>query len=86
MPGFPSSVGLLLLLVMYVCLGLQEKGIECGRCFYAHSLGKVAAGTEPTLEQVFLHVVCCQDLDHFFVKALDVRSQRFISSLYDCLE
>ena len=59
MPRFPGSIGRFLLLVMYVCLGLKEEGVERGRYLNAYSFGKVIAGMELALEEIFLHVVRC---------------------------
>ena len=52
-PGFLGVVSHLLLLVLYVRLGLQEKGIERGWCFYAHSLGKSLRGRSPRSSRYF---------------------------------
>ena len=56
MPRFPGDVGGFLLLTLDVRLGLKEEGIERGWCLNAHNFGKVTAGTEPALEEIFFHV------------------------------
>ena len=56
-PRFPSTVGSFLLLVLDVRLGLEEEAVEHGRCLNSHSFGKVTAGTEPVLKEMFLHVI-----------------------------
>ncbi|MCI30463.1 hypothetical protein A2U01_0051672, partial [Trifolium medium] len=56
--------------------GSRGGGLSFGREFFdAYNLGKVSAGTEATLEQVFLHVVDRVDLDSFFVEPLDVSTK-----------
>ena len=82
-PRFPSTVGIFLLLVLDVCLGLEEEGVKRGRCLNAHNFGKVAVGTEPMLEEIFFQGIGRRDLHGFFVEALYVSSKRLVSSLYD---
>ena len=87
MPRFFGVVDRLLLLVLYVRMGLEEKeGVERGRRLYAYSFGKVTTGTKLALEEIFLHVVGRGDLYRFLVEALDVCPQRFISALDDRFE
>ena len=56
-PRFLGVVGRILLLVLYVHLGLEEEGFECGQRLNAYIFGKVVAGTEHALEDIFFHVV-----------------------------
>ena len=56
-PLFYGMFGRFLLLVLDVRLGLEKEGVEQGRCLNAHNFSKVTAGTNPALEEIFLHVV-----------------------------
>ena len=58
-PGFPCAFGYLFLLILDVRLGLEEEGVERGRCLNAYSFCKVTTGTKPALEEIFLHVISC---------------------------
>ena len=85
-PGVPGSIGRFPLLVVHVCYGFLEEGIECPGWFDANDLSEFRVREESPLEKVSLHMIGVGDLDGLPVEPINKFHQGLVVCLDDSLE